>query len=87
VPHIDLPPDLPGITALLAFRPSTAKPLMELAEVLLRSDNSLTRGERELIAASRDRTGHAEAAGAARDRGQGGARRAQHERDRRRRRS
>jgi uncharacterized peroxidase-related enzyme len=51
VPHIDLPPDLPGITALLAFRPSTAKPLMELAEVLLRSDNSLTRGERELIAA------------------------------------
>ena len=34
----------------MAFRPETAKHLNELAEVLLRSDNSLTRGERELIA-------------------------------------
>lgn len=34
----------------MAFRPETAKPLNELAEVLLRSENSLTRGERELIA-------------------------------------
>src|SRR5690606_17080076 len=30
--------------------PETAKPLNQFAEVLLRSDNSLTRGERELIA-------------------------------------
>jgi uncharacterized peroxidase-related enzyme len=35
----------------MAFRPDTAKHLNDLAEVLLRSDNSLSRGERELIAA------------------------------------
>jgi uncharacterized peroxidase-related enzyme len=34
----------------MAFRPETAKPMNELAEILLRSENSLTRGERELIA-------------------------------------
>jgi len=48
--HIDLPEGLPGIRGPMAFRPQTAKPLNELAEVLLRSENSLTRGERELIA-------------------------------------
>ena len=48
--HIKLPNGLPGIRGPMAFRPETAKPLNELAEVLLRSDNSLTRGERELIA-------------------------------------
>lgn len=48
--HIQLPEGLPGIRGPMAFRPETAKPLNELAEVLLRSDNSLTRGERELIA-------------------------------------
>lgn len=48
--HIELPEGLPGITGLLAFRPETAKPLRALAEVLLRSSNSLTSGERELIA-------------------------------------
>jgi uncharacterized peroxidase-related enzyme len=35
----------------MAFRPETAKPLMDLAEVLLRGDSPLERGERELIAA------------------------------------
>jgi uncharacterized peroxidase-related enzyme len=35
----------------LRFRPETAKPLSELAEVLLRGPNTLTPGERELIAA------------------------------------
>jgi uncharacterized peroxidase-related enzyme len=51
MPHINLP-DLPGIRALMAFNPQTAKPLNELAEVLLRNDNnSLSRGERELIGA------------------------------------
>src|SRR5579859_1199965 len=52
--YIDLGLDeqqFPGITGLLAFRPETAKPLNELTEVLLRGENSLTRGERELIAA------------------------------------
>lgn len=48
--HINLPEGLPGIRGPMAFRPETAKHLNELAEVLLRSDNSLTRGERELIA-------------------------------------
>ena len=48
--HIDLQNDFPGIRGPMAFRPETAKPLNELAEVLLRSDNSLSRGERELIA-------------------------------------
>ena len=36
---------------MLAYRPETAKPLGELAEVLLRGDSTLSRGERELIAA------------------------------------
>ena len=49
--HIDLQNDFPGIRGPMAFRPETAKPLNELAEVLLRGDNSLTRGERELIGA------------------------------------
>ena len=49
--HIDLPTDSPGIRGLFEFRPETAQPLGQLAEVLLRGDNSLARGERELIAA------------------------------------
>jgi len=51
VPHITLPEGLPGITAGFAFRPETAKPLRELAEVLLRGPNTLTSAEREMIAA------------------------------------
>jgi uncharacterized peroxidase-related enzyme len=34
----------------MMFRPETAKPLNELADVLLRGPNTLTPGERELIA-------------------------------------
>jgi len=49
--HIDLQNRLPGILGLLRFRPATAEPLMELAEVLLRGESPLSRGERELIAA------------------------------------
>jgi len=48
--HIDTGNDAPGIRGLMQFRPETAKPLNELVEVLLRDDNSLSRGERELIA-------------------------------------
>src|SRR6187455_1177148 len=48
--HINLPEGLPGIRGPMAFRPDAAKHLNDLAEVLLRSENSLTRGERELIA-------------------------------------
>jgi uncharacterized peroxidase-related enzyme len=51
VPHIDLPEGVPGIRSAMMFRPETAKPLLELAEILLRGESSLTRGERELIAA------------------------------------
>jgi uncharacterized peroxidase-related enzyme len=50
MPHIDLNNDQPGIRGLFAYRPETARPLEQLAEVLLRGDNSLKRGERELIA-------------------------------------
>jgi uncharacterized peroxidase-related enzyme len=50
MPHISLPEGLPGITSGFAFRPETARPMRELAEVLLRGKNSLTSAERELIA-------------------------------------
>jgi uncharacterized peroxidase-related enzyme len=48
--HIALPEGLPGISGAFAFRPETAKPMRELAHVLLHEPNSLTPGERELIA-------------------------------------
>jgi len=48
--HIQLPEGLPGIRGAMAFRPETAKPLNELVEILLHGPNSLTPGERELIA-------------------------------------
>src|SRR6266699_2658787 len=51
MPYISLNSDEPGIRGLFRFRPETARPLNELVEVLLRGDNTLTRGERELIAA------------------------------------
>ena len=49
--HIQLEEGLYGIRGPMAFSPQTAKPLNELAEILLRDeDNTLSRGERELIA-------------------------------------
>jgi uncharacterized peroxidase-related enzyme len=48
--HIKLPEGLQGIRGPMAFRPQTAKPLNELAEVLLHAPNSLTQADRELIA-------------------------------------
>ncbi len=50
MPHLPLRQDLPGIRGLFAFRPETAQPLSELAEILLRAPHSLSPGERELIA-------------------------------------
>jgi len=48
--HLEFNNDLPGIRGPMAYRPETAEPLNALAEVLLRDDNNtLTRGERELI--------------------------------------
>ena len=50
MPHIPLPSGLPGIRGPMAFRPETAKPINELANILLFEPHSLSRGERELIA-------------------------------------
>ena len=50
MPHIRLPDGIPGIRGLFGFRPETAKPLCELANTLLHAPNTLTPGERELIA-------------------------------------
>ncbi|MEO8819234.1 MAG: peroxidase-related enzyme [Ginsengibacter sp.] len=50
--HIQLNNDMPGIRGLFNFNPETAKPMSELAEILLVRENSLTRGEREMIASS-----------------------------------
>jgi uncharacterized peroxidase-related enzyme len=50
MPHIALPPDLPGIRGAMAFRPETARPLNALAQILLAGPSTLTLGERELIA-------------------------------------
>jgi uncharacterized peroxidase-related enzyme len=50
MPHIDLGNDQPGIRSLFFYRPETAAPLCELAEVLLRGPSTLERWERELIA-------------------------------------
>jgi uncharacterized peroxidase-related enzyme len=51
VTHIELGNELSGIRGLLAYRPETGEVLSQLAEVLLRGDSTLSRGERELIAA------------------------------------
>jgi len=51
MPHIDLPEGVPGIRSAMQFRPETAVHLNALAEQLLRADNTLSRGDRELIAA------------------------------------
>jgi len=49
--YIAIEDGIPGILGLMMFRPETTKPLRELAEVLLRDNNTLTRGDRETIAA------------------------------------
>ena len=50
--YINLQNDLPGIRGPMAYSPETGKALNELAEILLHDDNNtLTRGERELIGA------------------------------------
>jgi uncharacterized peroxidase-related enzyme len=50
MPHIKLPEGFAGISSGFVYRPETAKPMRELAHVLLHDSNSLTPGERELIA-------------------------------------
>jgi uncharacterized peroxidase-related enzyme len=51
--HIDLGIDeemFPGMAGLAQYRPETAGPLLDLAQVLLRGPSTLAPGERELIA-------------------------------------
>ena len=48
--YISLPEELPGIRGAMAFRPETARPLNDLVETLLHGANTLSPGERELIA-------------------------------------
>jgi AhpD family alkylhydroperoxidase len=50
MPHISLPEGLPGISSGFAFRPETAKPMRELAHVLLHGPSTLPPAEREMIA-------------------------------------
>lgn len=49
-PYITIPKGLPGIRGPLSLRPDVAKPLSASMEVLMRNENALSRGERELIA-------------------------------------
>ena len=42
--------EFPGIVGPMTFRPETAAPINELANILLRGESILTRAERELIA-------------------------------------
>ena len=53
MPHIALPVDMPGIIAGFAFRPETAKPMRELAHVLLHTsgNDGFSSRDRELVAA------------------------------------
>jgi uncharacterized peroxidase-related enzyme len=53
MPHIALPEEMPGITAGFAFRPETAKPMRELAHILLHTSGNegFSSGDRELVAA------------------------------------
>ena len=53
MPHINLPAEIPGIGAAFVFRPETAKPMRELAHILLfepGEDAGLSSRDRELIA-------------------------------------
>jgi uncharacterized peroxidase-related enzyme len=52
MPHIALPENMPGITGGFAFRPETAKPMRELAHILLHnsSNDGFSSADRELIA-------------------------------------
>ncbi len=49
--YVAVDPKAPGIRGLMEFKPETGKALSALAEALLRGESSLSRGERELIAA------------------------------------
>jgi uncharacterized peroxidase-related enzyme len=49
--HIDLPERMPGIRGPMMFWPETARPMNELADVLLHGPGTLSPADRELIGA------------------------------------
>lgn len=49
VPHIKLPENVPGPRGPMMFRPETAEPMSEMAEILMRGPSTLTLAEREII--------------------------------------
>lgn len=51
MPHIRLAEGVPGIRSAFQFSPHTARPMLELAELLLRGDGTLSPAEREMLAA------------------------------------
>ena len=51
MPHIELSPELPGITGALAFKPALGAKFSAFTEELMRGPSVLSQGERELIAA------------------------------------
>jgi uncharacterized peroxidase-related enzyme len=51
VAHIKLPAGVPGIIGAILFRPEIAGPILDLTEIVMRGPNTLTQGEREMIAA------------------------------------
>ena len=53
MPHINLPDGYPGISAAFTYRPETAKPMRELAHILLHTSGTegFSSRDRELIAA------------------------------------
>lgn len=50
MPHVELHSELPGITGLLNTWPEPGAPIRDLTQFILRGENSLSEGERELIA-------------------------------------
>jgi uncharacterized peroxidase-related enzyme len=50
MPHITVDQELPGIVALMKFKPASGTLLSQLAQQLLRGESPLTPFERELIA-------------------------------------
>lgn len=51
MPHITLDERFPGVVGLVRYRPESGALINALAELMLRGENALSSGERELIAA------------------------------------
>ncbi|MBU3679383.1 MAG: carboxymuconolactone decarboxylase [Candidatus Kapabacteria bacterium] len=52
MPHVELTSPLPGITGLLNTFTEPAAPIRDLTQVIMRGENTLSFGERELIASA-----------------------------------